>query len=361
MSSKGKRPVSQTTPTITEGVTTVKRRIILAILTLAVLCVVAAVAGDLNAPQEKEKTSATQKGWLGVAIQDITSQMEKAMDLKSKEGALVRGVEQKSPAQSAGIKDGDIIVQFGAKNIGDSNDLQKAVADTKPESKVTVVVMRKGEKKTLDVVVGKQPSKSKIIAVNPRGTGNFNVFLGAQNYQGMSLRELNEQLGQYFGATDGAGVLVWEVEKGSAAEKAGVKAGDVISVVGKKKIRTLRDVSRALGIYDEGEKAEIEVVRKGTRQTLSLEVEEATDESGFQYHFDTPSFPRHRGGVFFNEDPFEIQVPEIDLETLRPHMDQLTIELDQMTGRLHDKSIQLREKIERDVKPHVWVRVLHGI
>jgi len=222
-------------------------------------------------------------------------------------------------------------------------------------------VVRKGEKKTLDVVIGKQPSTSKIIAVNPRGAGNFNIFLGGQNHQGMSLRELNEQLCQYFGVTDGAGVLVWEVEKGSAAEKAGVKAGDLITVVGKKKIRTLRDVSRALGIYDEGEKAEIEVVRKGARQTLSLEVEEATDESGLQYHFETPSFPRHRGGVFFNEAPFEIQVPEIDLENLRPHMDQLKIELDQMKGRLHDESIQLREKIEKDVKPHVRVRVLHGV
>ncbi|MBF8295664.1 MAG: hypothetical protein HW389_2209 [Bacteroidetes bacterium] len=338
-----------------------KRRIVLTILALTVLSLVAAVAGDLNASQEKEKASATKKGWLGVAIQDITSQMEKAMDLKSNEGTLVSSVERKSPAQTAGIKDGDIIVQFAGKNIEDSNDLQKAVADTKPESKVTVVVMRKGEKKTLDVVVGKQPSKSKTIAVSPRATGNFNVLFGAQDYQGMSLRELNEQLGQYFGLTEGTGVLVWEVERGSSAEKAGVKAGDVITVVGKKKIRNLRDVSRALGIYDEGEKAEIEVLRKGTRQTLSLEVEEATDESGFHYQFDTPSFPRHRGGVFFNEAPFEIEIPEPDLGTLRPHMDRLKIELDQMKGRLRDESFQLREKIEKEVKPRVRVRVLHGI
>lgn len=361
MASKGKSAVGQKTPTITKGVTTVKRKIILAILTLAVLCVVAAVAGDLNAPQEKEKASATQKGWLGVAIQDITSQMEKAMDLKSKDGALVSTVERKSPAQTAGIKEGDIIVRFGAKNIGDSNDLQKAVADTKPESKVSVVVLRKGEKKTLDVVVGKQPLPSKIIAMTPSEHGNNFVFMGRRNFQGMSLRELNEQLGQYFGLTEGTGVLVWEVEKGSSAEKAGVKAGDVITVVGKKKIRNLRDVSRALGIYDEGEKAEIEVVRKGTRQILSLDVEEATDEPGFQYHFDTPSFPRHRGRIFFNEAPFEIEIPELDLGTLRPHMDRLKIELDQMKGRLRDESTQLREKIERDVKPRVRVRILHGI
>jgi len=338
----------------------VKRRIILAVSILAAVCLLVLAAGDANAQQVKEKTS-SQKGWLGVTIQEITSQMQKAMDLKSREGALVGDVDRKSPAEAAGIKEGDIIVQFAGKNIEDTEDLQKAVADTKPDSKVSVVVLRKGEKKTLDVVVGKQATKTRMIAVSPRGTGNFDVFFGAQNYQGMSLRELNEQLGQYFGTTDGAGVLVWEVEKGSAAEKAGVKAGDVISVVGKKKIRTLRDVSRALGIYDEGEKAEIEVVRKGTRQTLSLEVEEATDESGLQYHFETPSFPRHRGGVFFDEAPFEIQVPEIDLGNLRPHMDQLKIELDQMKGRLHDESIQLREKIEKDVKPHVRVRVLHGI
>ena len=337
-----------------------KRRIILAVSILAAVCLLFLVAGDANAQQAKEKTS-TQKGWLGVAIQDITSQMEKAMDLKSRDGALVGEVERKSPAEAAGVKEGDVIVQFAGKNIEDTNDLQKAVADTKPESKVTVVVMRKGEKKTLDVVVGKQPSKSRMIAVSPRGTGNFNVLIGAQNYQGMSLRELNEQLGQYFGVSEGSGVLVWEVEKGSAADKAGVKAGDVLTTVGKKKIKSLRDVGRALGIYDDGEKAELDVVRKGTHQALSLEVQDSEENAGYHFWFNSPSLPRHPGGVLFNEAPFEFDMPDINIETVRPDMQRLKIDLNQLRSRLRDQSQELREKIEREVKPRVRVHVLEGI
>jgi membrane-associated protease RseP (regulator of RpoE activity) len=338
----------------------VKRRIILATSILAAVCLVALVSGDANAQQMKEKTG-TQKGWLGVAIQDITSQMEKAMDLKSHDGALVGEVERKSPAEAAGIKEGDIIVQFAGKNIEDANDLQNAVADSKPESKVSVVVMRKGDKKTLDVVVGKQASKTRVMTMaTPRG-GNFNVFVGGQNYQGMSLRELNEQLGQYFGVSDGKGVLVWEVEKGSAAEKAGVKAGDVISTIGKKKIKGMRDVGRALGIYDDGEKAELDVVRKGTHQTLSLEVQDSEESTGNHFWFNAPSAPRRRGGVLFNEAPFEFDMPDINIETLRPDMERLKIDLNDMRGRIREQTQDLREKIERDVKPRVRVRVLEGI
>ncbi len=337
-----------------------KRRIILAVSILAAVCLLVLVAGDANAQQVKEKTG-TQKGWLGVAIQDITSQMEKAMDLKSRDGALVAEVERKSPAEAAGIKEGDIIVQFAGKNIEDTNDLQKAVADTKPESKVTVIVMRKGEKKTLDVVVGKKPSIARMISVSPRGTGDFSVFFGAQNHQGMSLRELNEQLGQYFGVSEGSGVLVWEVEKGSAADKAGVRAGDVLTTIGKKKIKGLRDVGRALGIYDDGEKTELDVVRKGTHQTLTLEVQDSEENAGYHFWYDSPSLPNHRGGVMFNEAPFEFEMPDIDIETIRPDMQRLKIELNQLRSRLRDQSLDLREKIEREVKPRVRVHVLEGI
>lgn len=331
-----------------------------AVSVLAVVCLLALIAGDATAQQVKEKSS-SQKGWLGVAIQDITAQLEKAMDLKSRDGALVGEVERKSPAEAAGIKEGDVIIQFAGKNIEDANDLQEAVANTKPESKVSVIVMRKGDKKTIDVVVGKQQMKSRVVVKTPKGTGNFNVFFGAQNYQGMTLRELNEQLGQYFGVNDGNGVLVWEVEKGSAAEKAGVKAGDVISTIGKKKIKGLRDVGRALGIYDDGEKAEIDVVRKGTHQALSLEVQDSEENATSHFWFNPKSMPKHSGGVFFKEAPFEFDMPDIDIETIHPDMEGLRIELNQMRGRIREQTKELREKIESEVRPHVRVHVLEGV
>ncbi len=337
-----------------------KRRIVFAASTLALVCLLIFAAGEANAQDIKVKTGG-KKGWLGVSIQDITAQMEKAMELKSRDGALVGEVQRKSPAETAGLKEGDVIVQFAGKSIKDASDLQEAVAETKPDSKAAVVVMRKGEKKTLDVVVGKQPVKTNVLSLTPRGTGNFGVFFGGQNFQGMSLRELNEQLGQYFGVMEGNGVLVWEVEKGSAAEKAGVKAGDVVAMIGKKKIKNLRDVGRAFGIYDEGEKAEVEVVRKGARQTISLEVQEAEESSGFHYWNSAPSMPKHRGGVFFNEAPFELDMPDINIETIRPDMDRFKIEMNQLRSRLQDQSQELREKIQREVRPRVKVHLLEGI
>ncbi len=172
-----------------------KRIVVLGILSLAVLCVAVAATNRFDSPQQKEKTSVSQKGWLGVAVQDITSEMKKAMDLKSREGALVSEVVKKSPADSAGIKEKDVIVQLGGHDISDSSELQKAVADTKPGNKVSVVVIRKGEKKTIDVVIGKQSSmKRSFTVVAPRGSRSFEVFGTTGEIQGMALRQLNDQL-----------------------------------------------------------------------------------------------------------------------------------------------------------------------
>jgi C-terminal processing protease CtpA/Prc len=309
-----------------------------------------------------EKSSSSEKGWLGVSIQDVTAEVEKKMDLKSRDGALVQDVDEDSPASSAGIKEGDVIVQFGDKTIADAEDLQYAVADAKPESKVPVIVMRKGEKKTIDVTVGKLQSRKRVFAFTPReGNRNFEVFLGGNRFQGMSLRELNGQIAQYFGAPEGNGALVWEVEKGSSADKAGVKAGDVVTMIGKKKIKTLRDVGRALGIYDDGEKADVEVLRKGARQTFSLEVKES-EETGHNFWFNGPSFRSHPGAFYFNNgEPFEINVPEIDMEQIRPRLEQLRMQMDQMRGRTREETNQLRERIQREVKSAVRVHVQESI
>ena len=319
-----------------------------------------ALSGDQSFAQQKMKVSESQKGWLGVAIQDITSQMKKEMDLDSRDGALVNEVTRKSPADSAGLKEKDVIVQFDGKKIGDASDLTEAVRATKPGTKVDVVVVRKGEKKTIGVVIGKQKATRSFVAVSPRGTGNF-AFFGGQNMQGMSLRQLNEQLAQYFGVAEGSGVLVWEVSKGSAAEKAGVKAGDIVTVIGKKKIKEMRDVGRALGIYDEGEKAEIEVLRKGSRQTLSLEIEEGGDESGHQFWFDSGDGPHGAVEMLRDGRTFNIHVPKIQMDHVTPDLDQLKIEMHDLQDKIKDETGELREKIMKEVRPRVGVRIRREI
>ncbi|MEX2089838.1 MAG: PDZ domain-containing protein, partial [Bacteroidota bacterium] len=247
---------------------------------LLLLVALAAVLSLGWAVQDKQDRKASSRpGWLGVSIQDITPGLKKSMDLKTDEGALVAEVTEKSPAEEAGVMDGDVILQFGTRQVEDTYDLQRAVSKAEPGTEVSMVVLRKGEKKTLSVTVGKAPRSRSFAFAMPRG-GRVEVF-GRTNLQGLRLRELNEQLAEYFGAPEKKGVLVEEVDQESAAGKAGIKAGDVIVQVGKKKIDEIRDVSRALGAYDEGEKVDVEVLRKGARKTVSLEVGEEGDGFGY--------------------------------------------------------------------------------
>jgi hypothetical protein len=191
----------------------------------------------------------------------------------------------------------------------------------------------------------------------------------------MSLRQLNEQLAKYFDVAEGNGVLVWEVEKGSRAEKAGINAGDVITVIGKKKIKDLRDVSRALGIYDEGEKADVELVRKGARKSVSLDIEENSDGEGYQYFYNDGPFKSHDESMLLNMPNFEFDMPKIAVDVDAAELEHLTIEMKDLQDRLKDshiylrensdrireKSRELREKIENDVKSRVKVHIDHTI
>lgn len=301
---------------------------------------------------EQDRKPSSRPGWLGVSIQDITSGLKKSMDLKTDEGALVGEVTKKSPAEEAGVKEGDVIVQFGTRQVEDTYDLQRAVSKTAPGTKVAMVVLRKGEKKTLSVTVGKAPRARSFAFVAPRG-GRIEMF-GETHLQGLRLRELNEQLAEYFGAPEKKGVLVEEVGEESAAAKAGIKAGDVLVQVGKKKIDEIRDVSRALGAYDEGEMVEIEVLRRGAKKTVSLEVGE--EESGWGYRFfSNPGHPRE---FHFNHVPdIDIRIPRIEVDRIRPDLDVLKFDLERMREDLHREGRDIREKIEREIKPRVKVRV----
>lgn len=327
---------------------------------LLVLIALAAVFSLGWAVQDKQDRKASSRpGWLGVSIQDITPELKKSMDLKTDEGALVGEVTEKSPAEEAGVMDGDVILQFGNRQVEDTYELQRAVSKTEPGTKVSMVVLRKGEKKTLSVTVGKAPRTRSFAFAMPRG-GRVEVF-GRTNLQGLRLRELNEQLAEYFGAPEKTGVLVEEVDQESAAGKAGIKAGDVILQVGKKKIDEVRDVSRALGAYDEGEKVEVEVLRKGARKTVSLEVGEEGDGFDHQF-FSNPSHPRQFREFHFNHIPdFDIRIPRIEIDRIRPDLDELRIDLERMREDLRHDGREIREKIEREIKPRVKVRISNRI
>ncbi len=229
-----------------------------------------------NEPQ-LEKKEKTKKGWLGVSIQDVNEQIAKKNKLTAEEGAYVNDVVDDGPADSAGLKEGDIIVKFGDRDIFDADDLVRTVSRAAPGSKASVLYIRNGEKKSLTVTVGKEKTR-RAVSFSIGNLPRIGIFGG--NTLGLLLSDLTEQLGEYFGVPDKRGVLIEEVEEASAGAKAGFKAGDVITRVEKRNVEDIEDVNKELRKHDDGDKVEFEVVRQGTKKIFSVEID-AEEQSEF--------------------------------------------------------------------------------
>jgi membrane-associated protease RseP (regulator of RpoE activity) len=274
-------------------------------------------ASGQHSGEREKKENAQNSGWIGIMIQDVNSKIARKAKLESEEGAYVKEVVDDSPADSAGIQEGDIIIVFNEKKLSDSNDLVKIVRRTLPGTKAEVVLVREGIKKTLYVTVGrKKVSHHRWFPAMPP-IPDVHVSIG-NHILGMQLLTLNEQLGEYFGVPNNEGVLVEEVERKSAAEDAGLKAGDIIIRVGTKAVDEVEKVQRELRKYDEGDKVEFEVLRKGAKKTFSVEMEEGQN-SPQNFFFQKPHFQ------IFKTDPLEDT--EMNLDDLQPSFDQIHREL----------------------------------
>ena len=266
------------------------------------------------------------RGWLGVSIQNLTPKTAHEEGIKLENGAYVSDVFEDGPADGAGIKEGDVVVEFNGKKIEDAHDLVLAVRAVSPGTAAAIVVSRDGENKTLQVTVGKTPCRefSGMLRQMPLVRPHFELFGFAPDY-GLRLIDLNEQLGEYFGAPHGRGVLVEEVEGESVAEKSGFKAGDVIVKVGKEPVEETRDLWESLDRRKTGDSAVVEVLRKGTSTTLSLPVEN-----------------RRHGPRFKSE-----LLPRMhDMkEQLKFNLDNLKTDLKELGKHIKEKMKELREKV----------------
>jgi C-terminal processing protease CtpA/Prc len=290
-------------------------------------------------PQQAKKVQEQNNGWLGVSISDVGKERAQELKLKSADGAFVASVVDDSPADSVGLKKGDVITSFAGRTIYDAQDLSNSVRRTAPGTKALMEIVRGNEKKTLTVIVGAAPGRARMIVRAPRGRA-YGFFSGMGS-QGMALLELNEQLAKYFEIPEGEGVLVIEVKKSSAAEEAGVKAGDVLLRVAGKRIDEVSDVSRALSSFDEGEKAEIELIRKGSKKTLTITVEE--NETEWNIYVPHGQL-RHE---LFVPGDFEYNL-RFDVE--EPDMQELHLKLEQMNKSLELKGEQLQKSLEKMVR-----------
>jgi serine protease Do len=180
------------------------------------------------APQLQEKGHVT-RGWLGVSIQEVTPALAKSFDLKEKKGALVAQVISGSPAEKAGIEQGDVIVEFDGKEVTDSKDLPRIVASTPIGKAVTIKLLRNGKALDRQVKVGEMEEKVEA-AKAP-----------SHKSLGITVQNLTPEIARGLGLKKDTGVVVARVEPGSPAADAGIQTGDMVQEVNRKPVKNVED------------------------------------------------------------------------------------------------------------------------
>ncbi len=186
------------------------------------------------APQLQKRGHVT-RGMLGVTIQDVTPELAKSLGLGATEGALVSQVLPGEPAEKAGIKQGDVIVNFDGRKVENSKDLPRIVAATPIGKEVAVTVLRDGKQIKLRAKIGELQEEKSAGMESP-----------GQPALGVSVQNLTPQIARELGLKQTAGVVVTAVEPGSPAEDAGIQTGDVIRSVNRKSVKNVDEFVRAL-------------------------------------------------------------------------------------------------------------------
>ena len=175
------------------------------------------------------------RSWLGVYIQPLDADAAKALEMESRDGALITQVVDDSPAQLAGIEEGDVIVKFDNKKISDPSNLRNIVSLMPPGSKSDIVIFRNGNKKTLNVIL-QELKEGKEVAV--KTSSNTSVL-------GLELKEISSALIQKYNLKEDDGkIIVVAVEPGSEAAEKGLVEGDVIKRVGTQQVRSLKEFKK---------------------------------------------------------------------------------------------------------------------
>lgn len=191
--------------------------------------------------QLKEKGRVV-RGYLGVLLQPLDEELAQSFNLNHTRGALVSRVMPNTPAEKAGMKEGDIVLKFDGKEVADLQDLQMKVASTPVGKKVAIVVWRDSKEVVLSLVTGEMPSDEELAKISRE----------EEVWRGMSVSAITQEIRQRLNITDTEGVVVTSVEPGSKAEEAGIGVGMVIKAINGKTIKGMEDyISTVKGIPEE--------------------------------------------------------------------------------------------------------------
>jgi serine protease Do len=211
------------------------------------------------------------RGWLGVAIQDVTPEISKAMGLENATGALVADVVKDGPADKAGVRRGDVIVAYQGKQIATSRDLPIRVAETPVGTKAELKIVREGEAKTITAEIAELKEKD--------ATGEA---AQAPPRLGLHVDKISPQIAERLGiAPDTKGVVVTSVDPGSPADDAEIHAGDVIREVDRKPVASPEAFDKAIAARKTG-KPLLVLVQRGDSTLFITIAPESSPEGGQQ-------------------------------------------------------------------------------
>ena len=212
------------------------------------------------------ETGSVARGWLGVSVQEITKDLADSFELGTPRGALIGSVIKESPAERAGFKNGDVILEFDGKKIIYSGDLPLIVGRIKPDTKVDALVFRDKKEKIIPVKVGQleelDPNQP-VLAEKTKKRNKLEIVVG-------SIEEISSDDRERLNIS--SGVLVKEVYPGPASE-AGIQIGDVITSIAQKEIKNTNDYRKIVSFLKKGSSVPIRIVRNGNGTFLTLKIE----------------------------------------------------------------------------------------
>ncbi len=213
-----------------------------------------AIPADLATGVIEQLTNnkSVSRGWMGVAIQNVTKEMAQYYNIKEEKGVYVAKVYEGDPADKAGIKVGDVIVMIGDKTINSSRELSMTIAGSRVGEKVSVKLIRDGKEKSLKVKLGKKPENGSE-SVDP--DSGFDLF-------GFRLKKMNNDMARKFGYPENIdGLVVIEIEQGSKASNTGVRHGDILMEINRHKVSTIGEYEKHLGEIDKGKTVQLLFIR----------------------------------------------------------------------------------------------------
>ena len=282
-------------------------------------------AGAQQQPAHNAQMVQTETPYLGINALDITSERAKALKLKGERGVEITSVDADSAAAKAGLKEGDVILEFNGQRVEGWEQLRRLVSETPVHREVKVVISRNGAMQTLTATMGSHsgnvralvfptlpegqslkwevpmPPSPPMIEMPQLRTFTQNRTIGIF---GEPLGQ-EDQLAEFFGVK--AGVLIRSVVKGSAAEKAGIKAGDVLVKIDEKSVSAPGDIGAILRAGGAKRTFTVTVVRNHKEVPLSLTLDNAVSMRGGLFPYDYDSY-----WTTYNYNPndyFQLQFP----------------------------------------------------